>query len=77
MLGQSLSIMFSNPLVAFATAFALPAAPAWAQSSRRVSTFDEAINSVEDHHRINTALGVLSENSQERPAEDLNLAHPG
>jgi hypothetical protein len=28
--------MSSNPLVTFATAFALSAAPAWAQASRRV-----------------------------------------
>ena len=58
MLGHSLSIMFSNLLVAFATAFALPAGTSLCPIILAHSIFDAANdtakNAVEGHHLIGT-----------------------
>jgi hypothetical protein len=61
--------MFSNPLVNFATAFALSAAPAWAQSSRRIPPLMRPMMrpkmlSKVTISSVQTELAELSENSQ-------------
>jgi hypothetical protein len=61
--------MLSNLLVAFATVFALPAAPAWAQSSRRIPPLMRPMMrpkmlSKVTISSVQTELAELSENSQ-------------
>jgi hypothetical protein len=82
MLGHSLSIMFSNFLITFATAFALSAAPAWAQASRRIPPLMRPMMRPKMFAKVTissvqTEPAELSENPQEKLAADLDPAHPG